>query len=646
MIRVAIIGDSSSSGIGMGKQTYPYCLYELMQRHEGIEVNNFSVPGLTSSDACMLYHSKLKKEAFAYLVIYLGNNEGAQGPSKPYVNYYAWAAGKIFRKKKTSFKDYAYKKKYVFNANIAFENGPIVKVADFIRNIESILKDAEKRNMRTILINPAANKRFPGGLGNKNAVFFKLVGCMDKRAYLLEPTDESSRHLIEGMKFQEEGMYNKMFISYGKISGSTGRNPASFVARNNTAVYYASNEFSKARQAFMDLVGFYNGKYDPIIYFNLHLLYKKNEKKEEAALYLGLAYESDTSLYRVRKPYREAISKASENCNATCLDLEDVLDEKDFIDYCHPTPEGHSKIALRLKEVIAGKTGQKTESRYQNFFITPDYYNNPGDDIIDYYFLDYAIKSGVIKEKFCALLDTAKPSRKEPLTKYLENFLAQNSNHPVFTETRMLLTRHLPASHEVLNFPEFYIYRLLYNYYRIYENEIKKSSTKYILLSSDYKKIILKHNNLPLTLVPNTDISYLDSVRKKLVSRIECAGIFEDTVFFRLKTIIYWYTREAFRYGTHSRYSMLYDRPTIDKLIESAVVCSVICRVNNLQEEGEWFSSLLGGIEKLIDIHEKHAKGYARNILYDSVGYRRELEECKKELMRIVNREKERAYEI
>ena len=72
---IKIIGDSSSSSIGEGEQTYGYKLFKHLSKTKKVSIFNYSTIGATSSDQCMYFHQNLKYKKFDYLIIYLGNNE-------------------------------------------------------------------------------------------------------------------------------------------------------------------------------------------------------------------------------------------------------------------------------------------------------------------------------------------------------------------------------------------------------------------------------------------------------------------------------------------------------------------------------------------------------------------------------------------
>ena len=85
--------------------------------------------------------------------------------------------------------------------------------------------------------------------------------------------------------------------------------------------------------------------------------------------------------------------------------------------------------------------------------------------------------------------------------------------------------------------------------------------------------------------------------------------LFKNDIHNRLRTIIFWYTRESFRYGTLSRTSMLYNRFSIDRLMETLVVLITI-EFNNRGKKLDLYTKILLLLYSLIDTHEKYVNSY------------------------------------
>ena len=141
---------------------------------------------------------------------------------------------------------------------------------------------------------------------------------------------------------------------------------------------YAEANPEKSRSIFKNILKIFK-EYDPIIYYNLYLL-EKEKNKDDAKKYLNLSYSNDFSSFRIKNKYRNALSELKDKYNINYLDLKNILTDKDFIDYCHPTKEAHKKIAEHIINLINTKkhTFKKLkESFYTNKLFSPDYFNDP-----------------------------------------------------------------------------------------------------------------------------------------------------------------------------------------------------------------------------------------------------------------------------
>ena len=104
-----------------------------------------------------------------------------------------------------------------------------------------------------------------------------------------------------------------------------------------------------------------------------------------------------------------------------------------------------------------------------------------------------------------------------------------------------------------------------------------------------------------------------------------------NTIFNRLKTTIYWYVREALRFGSHSRYSMRYDRVLLEYIAEALIISEYYNKKENygLDLSIENKKTLLMTVE----IHEKYCVEFNLNDYTSSL-----LEEYDSELLKIHNK--------
>jgi len=143
-MQISIIGDSSSSTIGEDVNIYPRLLYNQIIKKKNCQIMNYSVPGMTSSDAKSLYFSEIKNLNNDILIIYLGNNESAHGYYKGYCNHLIWNIKKKFHKKKNYNEFFYLKNKFKFSYE--FSSFSIANSNhDFKKNLEGIIKHTTKK---------------------------------------------------------------------------------------------------------------------------------------------------------------------------------------------------------------------------------------------------------------------------------------------------------------------------------------------------------------------------------------------------------------------------------------------------------------------------------------------------------------------
>ena len=221
------------------------------------------------------------------------------------------------------------------------------------------------------------------------------------------------------------------------------------------------------------------------------------------------------------------------------------------------------------------------------------------------------------------------------------NFITANTIHPIFTKSLLSKEIYLPLQNEIFSLPENYIYRIMFNYVVFFEENISDkiiSKKKLNLNSKFYKKIILRNSSFSLKLPLFLEKNYQEEIEKKLYLYINQQNkLFKDDIFNRLKTIIFWYTRESFKYGTLSRSSMLYNRSSIDKLVESLVVL-IIIEFKNKGKKIELYIQILIVLLSLIDIHETHVDRYLVQKDFDHFRYDKDLNDNKKKLVLLLDR--------
>jgi len=350
-MKLAILGDSSSSSIGNAKETYPYKLFEQLSKKSEVSISNYSSIGATSSDLNIYFHKNLKKKHFDYLIIYLGNNESVYSSRKGYVNFFQWKIKNFFNFSLKSYSNLNFLEKIKFKNYLGLKE-IANSTQDFFRNLNSIIKTCEKKNIKVILINPIANLNFLPSVKINNFEYFQFIDCSVHISKYLNSSCEYSKKLIQAIEQSENSNFQEAKKIYEYLIKSSKSKIVKLIAKNNYAViFFIENDKKFAKKIFYELIK-EDSDFRAIYYYNLSLVYKHENHENNYKKYIKLSYSSDFDSYRIKDEYRNVIKEFSGNKNIEVLDLEKILNAGDFIDSCHPTNKGHDKIAAMLLEII------------------------------------------------------------------------------------------------------------------------------------------------------------------------------------------------------------------------------------------------------------------------------------------------------
>ena len=628
--RVIVLGDSSSSGLGSERCHYP----QLLQQHlPGASVSNYSVPGLTAADARALYQSELRRAGCSNLVLYLGNNEAALGSYRRRRPFWLRRLLQILRFRADSAWVWP-PEKFLLQPEHQQANFQPAGAGRFRRDITAIIRAARAEGTQVVIINPVANKLFPAGAGLLNAPFFEFLGWPARVAHLLHASDPWGELLIEGIGAREQNDFSRMRDCFRRLQQECPLSMYSTIALNNEACALAGLEPEHA-ESLLRKGQESAWEYECIFHYNLARLYESLGRKGQAQNESELSCETDRSLYRIQDPYRACLAELASEFRLPLVDLAELLSPDDFVDYCHPTARGHAKIAHALQQVISAGVPTTTCAKpCEDLFPSPAYYSYPRTTIVEYYGIEQPVErerlatllrsiiSALSFEEFedpaCIRRRLFAHSSSDTLQRYVLNFLVSNSGHPIFNDKLDLLGAHLPLAHEIFTFPEFFLYRLLYNYAAGLESEA--GGTPGPLTAEQYAALILRKNKLPLDAPICESKEYAAAVAGKLRRCLMSSSIFENRIGVRAKTIMYWYTREAFRYGTHSRLSMLYDRVPLDWFSESLLVLSLISLRRNLCLEDN-IEEVRSGLAALAEIHDGYCSNFLKKGVIDAAEY-------------------------
>uniref|UniRef100_A0AAU2UW23 GDSL-type esterase/lipase family protein n=1 Tax=Streptomyces sp. NBC_00003 TaxID=2903608 RepID=A0AAU2UW23_9ACTN len=640
IVRVLVLGDSSSAGLGSAQAVYPALLRDrLGSRHR---VENHAVPGFTSADAARYYLRTRQREPWDAVIVHLGNNEGAR--SRPKGTYHRFLdLGRTGRPKHARPALHTCPGTRLVFDSTGTRGVVATTPADFRRNLTAIVQAARRRGQRVVLVNPIANARFPAAMMTNNAPFYQVPGLTTHLAARLSGDSPASQALVEAISLHEQGQWPAATAAYRTLVKQD--DPAvGPVARVNLAVLLDQRgDRAEALLALGELAG-HAGAPGAVAAHNLSRILPRQGRYEEAAQWAARAVDQDRDLYRVKTSYRNAMAALSPH--ASVLDLATLLTSESFIDYCHPTAAAHDRIATAIAELLHGEESLsrgEPDAGYSCTYPSPDAFFNPHASLADYYAVEADADPDAIRRAATSLLSQARPVQRHGVFHSADWPQAESGvhskvlvplrravQHPVVTSLADLARRPPARRCEIGTFPEFYLDRLLLDHVAAARHwgvdDLPDWANCWKLDAETIRARMLTPEAPQQTqVVPDT--AHCEHILRRVRARLsESPGLFDDSRADRVATIRRWYSREAFRYGTHSRLGMLYPLQELEVLAEALFVCVTHARRLARPAPEAQALALLKKLTRLRGVHEAYAACFVTDQLrVNNDGYPAEL---------------------
>lgn len=617
---------------------------------------NCSIPGMTAADAATFFFLNQKKYSIASVFIYLGNcdtisTETRKGAiSRNHLKKHL-INDKIFGKKKKV----KLKNRLLFNEwnkcldlGIEKEENP----QDFKKNIKLITEFCAKKGIPVLMVKSHANKNFLPGLGKGNFSFYKYFGVEDK----ISPLKIEDNRFINAYTNHSNKNFKKALEEYkvilnNPLSHNLGREYPLVLLHNYAVAKAEQGEFEEA-QVLLKLFVNENGSRKEIGLYNLAQISKKEGNQKLYKEFLDQSFESDNHLYRVRKPYQTAIEDiSSEDKNIHLVDMEKLLDEDDFLDHCHPLPKGQEKMAKKIQELYAsiGIEGN-TKAKISNDLYNPELASGNFTKFQDYFKTYSKLSNDEINKQFQKYFSLVEKHGseiesyllvKEGISDSIHNAYNYYFKHPLYTSLDDVKYIETFYPSDIGRFPEYFFYRTLIPHLSIIESNqgdlFKSYNLNSVLVQSGESFQVLLDDLGIQTNFFESNEKYLDKKRvQKILKKTEELLVDHlnkgNTIFNRLKTTIYWYVREALRFGSHSRYSMRYDRVLLEYIAEALIVCEYYNKKENYELDLS-IEKIKETLLKTVDVHEKYCIEFDLNNYTSSL-----LEEYDSELLKIHNK--------
>lgn len=601
--RIWFIGDSSASGIGLGREVFPRRVATLAAEggYGPVRAVNCAVPGFTSTDAAALVRDIAGTGglgAGSAVVLYLGNNEQAASRYKGrYSGLTRWRRALKSLMPETNGGGVV----RWGRGGLHFEPDPAEAatantVEDFLFNMRQVLKVVHLAGGRAVVVVPSANKRFPHGVGLPNAPWFKAAHSTDRISDFIrqwyDPDGGVVGGLYRGILALEKGRYGlarEFCVEAARADAPAVR----AAAANNAAVALAGlGRVDEARRT-LERAAAEHPLYAPIYLDNVARILRVQGRHGGADEADRAAFHADTSLYRVKDEGREALKLAAQESGAAIVDVDALAGGGGFVDYCHPTPDLHGRIAGAVMEALCDDLPRAGgECGYERWLVSPDAFSGRCGSLLDYYQIDRgeADPEGV----FCTFMETSRVDVPEEdfLAEAIIGFTRSALEHPLFGFGEDLMAMPPQYWFEMLSFPEFHTYRILAVYLdmleRAGEGGMLAEYPGFDFSAAAYRDLVLMKRKRPLQRPVSTSPAYAARLVQSLRRYLRDRARFAIDPEVRRRTVIYWYTRESFRYGTQSRTSMLFDVWSYERAMEALLAACAIWRA---ADEGALFEA-------------------------------------------------------
>lgn len=628
---ILILGDSTSMSIGLERKTHTFINAGKHIWPSDTIIVNSSLPGMTAADSAAFYfrHKKKVLKNLRTVLIYLGNcdttsTEVRKGKYSKFVQLIDKARELMnLMPAKTSIKNRLlhFEWNNTFNPKIESAEYP----EDFEFNIERIIRDCRSNNTPVIIVRPKANQFFPSGIGKGNFIFYKYLGINDTIANQISIPDSRFK---AALAFHEAGNFLDAAALYKEIliepHSEAMSQEYSLMVSNNYAVLKAESGSFEEAIYLLQLLLNEAGVRKEIILFNLSQIKKILGDQQEAKRLMTESYESDTSLYRVRNPYIQAIDTLVKKYPfVKMVDMHKLIQDKYYLDHCHPLPEGQHILADAIEAKIS-EVGFKGDSKAKinNILYNPEFANGNKSFFHDYFrtfapFTESEIKEQVdaFRKAYNELDHHSSISEVNNATRELRTAFEYYLRHPIFTSISDILKFPPKYPSDIGRFPEYFVIRHLIPYVAFYEsmgnNQVDVSFQHNILRSSADLISILPEEIRSLVdkQPPAFDANFeekrieqiITKVHKQLLQHISIG----NQIYNRTKSTIFWYVRETLRFGSHSRYSMRYNRMQLEYMAEGLAVARIIDSHFDNRHMNE-INDLINKLNATISIHEEY----------------------------------------
>jgi lysophospholipase L1-like esterase len=390
--RLLILGDSSTAGLGIDRQsdTWPQVLQRLLG--EQFEIVNAAVIGYSTEQA----RAALVREYYKYrsdgVLFYLGNNDGfgSSVPDRRLLD--VTQAGKSFAARAENWlvdhwATYVFLKaaaKYVnqvaFDADLGDEalKLPRVPLDQFRENMEAMVRWAEGTGTDIYLLIPPVPLEYPPrileydfrrayepGFAKKNGCLEESKAASDLLPALLNTDITAPRYPKYGLPIGRyasqvvrcfDGRLDEQRGRLSKLVESGSKDP--YVYNNFGYVLARSGDAQAALSAFLKAIEL--APKVPHFHYNAGLTYRRLGDEQKALAQLQAAIDLDFTSARIQSPYVAELKKiAGAESRIVLIDAGTIFrtcdNEALFADHVHPNEKGQALVAKIVARTVAAR---------------------------------------------------------------------------------------------------------------------------------------------------------------------------------------------------------------------------------------------------------------------------------------------------
>ena len=579
---ILILSDSFATCLGCFDGNFVDFIARDYGFNEQINIINPSTFNMTSADALTYIRQQVGEKPLDCVIIALGNCDSC-GFGVPKKRSFL-RPGKPFRKTVHARNKYPIlqrNKPFYFTSKGSPPKQPrVVSPGDFKKNLRDIIRIAQKATASVIVCNLKGNDLFPPDNNTGNFSFYKLFGVPTHFEY---SGNGHSRPVLKALHLHDTGQLKAAAQTYETLLGSGDQETMSLALNNMAALHFDNSEYEEAL-AKLEKIPLKGNAMAATVLYNKSKAYSKINEQDKSDACLEAARTRDFGTYRIGDDYRTAAQQAGNRKQVKFLDLDEFITPTSFTDYCHPDRHTHATIAKEIVKTICsqinvGKGEHKPVVKY--IPINPDCSAGFESDFFWHFKIATepdalaATAIATAKDSYDSILKTAFRFVRDPkLTPYYTIL-----SHPLFGSESYLQQVHPIRRTDVGRVPELFFMKNMLPIYKAmsqgkintkWEIEILEFLPSYGKLHQwlGAARIPAEPSSLEKTRKDHDNVDWLDVAARsrKMLGRLSQG---EPEVGNKVRSITYWFMREAIIFGSVSTPLMLCNRMHILKLVET-----------------------------------------------------------------------------